>query len=192
MACLHYKAEITHNEKTIEKMYVAQYYSYEQLRMYLRFVLGIVLAGVAILASLPMWLRAMMLLLSGWLISSADFPAQIRADRVCQARKGKLPVMQYDFYEDRISISGEGSMTAKYNKFEKLVEDSGYLYMFMSKDSVCMIDKATVSGASLEDFKAFLAEKTGVKWKYKKSMLAFNLYDIRDMFKQRKEEDRRL
>lgn len=192
MANLHYTAEISHNEKTIEKMFVAQYYSYEQLRMYLRFVLGIVLAAVAVLANIPMWLRALLLLFGGWLISSADFPAQIRADRVVETRKGIFPVMKYDFYEDRMSISGEGSMTAKYNRFQKLVEDRDYLYMFMAKDSVCMLDKSSLKGVSLEDFKSFVSEKTGVKWKYKKSMLAFNLYDIKDMLRQKKEEGRRL
>lgn len=192
MACLHYKAKIAHTEKTIEKMFVTQYYAYEQLRMYLRFILGIVLAAVAVLLTIPMWLRGMLLLAGGWLLSSADFPAQIRADRAVQARRGKLPVMEYDFYDDRMSISGEGSMNTKYNKFEKLIEDSDYLYLFMSKTSVCMIDKNTLTNVSLPDFKTFLSERTGIKWKFKKSMLAFNLYDIKDMLKNRKEEGRRL
>lgn len=192
MACLHYKAKIKHTEKTIEKMFVVQYYSYDQLRMYLRFIIGVVLAAVAILADIPMWLRGIMLLAGGWLVSSADFPAQIRADRALEARRGILPVMEYDFYEDRMSISGEGSMNVKYNKFEKLVEDSDYLYMFMSKSSVCMVDKQTLTGTDLASFKDFLANRTGIKWKYKKSLLAFNLYDIKDMLKQKKEEGRRL
>ena len=187
MSAVHYKAEIAHNEKTIEKMFVAQYYTYDQFRMYTRFIIGIAFAAVAVLATLPMWARGLLLLAGGWLISSAEFPAQVRADRAVEARKGVLPVMKYDFYDDRMSISGEGSMTAKYNRFEKLVEEDGYLYMFMSKSSVCMIDRSTISGIEPDDLKDFIAKKTGHVWQRKKSLLSFNLYDIKEMLRQRKE-----
>ncbi len=173
-----YRAHISHSEKTVELLYKMQYYVYEKLRMLLRMVIGFLLVLAAALAALPTWAKAVLLLLGAWLLVSRDFPAAVRADRALSARKAALPDMDYTFYSDRIHLTGEGSMDIPYGKITVLAEDAGYLYLFVSRSSVCMLERASLGGAEAE-FRKFLAGKTGLEWRMEKSFLSMSIYDLR-------------
>jgi hypothetical protein len=174
-----YRAEIRHTEKTVEQLYKMQYYVYEKPRMILRALIGFALVVAAVASALPTWGKALLLLLGAWLLVSRDFPAAVRADRALSERKAKLPNMNYSFGPDKLHLSGEGSMDISYKKFTKLVEDRQYLYLFESRNSVCMMDKESVKPADLMGFAAFLEKKTGLKWQAEKSFLSMSIYDIR-------------
>lgn len=178
-----YRGKIDHTKKTIELMFTAQRNTYDKLRVLLRLIIGAGLAVAALTVALPMWARTLLLLFGGWLLASKDFPSQTRADRTMDARGGSLPCMSYTFFENRMDLSGEGSMSVGYKKIDRLVEDDGYLYVFMSRDSVCMIDRSTVEPGGADELKKFLEGKTGLKWRREKSLLSMNLYDIRQLIK---------
>lgn len=185
MASPVYRGKIEHNEKTIMQLYKTQYHTYDQIRMFTRLLIGIALVFVAAFVSLPVWARGIILLLGAWLIVSLDFPSQVRADKVIETRHGSLPKMHYEFFDDSMKLSGEGSMSIAYKKFSRLVQDSEYLYIFMSRDSVCMIDRSTVKPDSDEALMRFVSEKTGIEWKKEQALLSMNFYDIRRMFSER-------
>ncbi|MBQ6773833.1 MAG: YcxB family protein [Synergistaceae bacterium] len=179
---MHYTALINHNEKTINRLYKTQYYTFDKTRIILRFVTGLALIIICVASSMPMWIKALLLLIGAWLVSSPDFPAQVMADKVLSTRKNNLPVMNYEFHEDYITLSGEGSMNIEYKRFKILLEDSEYYYMFMNKDSACMIDKGTLTPHELDKFAAFIETKTGLTFRHEKSLLAMNLQDLRKIF----------
>ena len=179
MAEILYRAEIRHTEKTVEQLYKMQYYVYEKPRMILRALIGFALVVAAVVSALPTWGKALLLLLGAWLLVSRDFPAAVRADRALSERKAKLPNMNYSFGPDKLHLSGEGSMDIPYKKFTKLVEDRQYLYLFESRNSVCMMDKESIKPADIMGFAAFLEKKTGLKWQAEKSFLSMSIYDIR-------------
>lgn len=172
-----YTAYIYHDAKTIELLYKTQYYAYEKLRIIFRFIAGFALIAAALLLSLPLWARGILLLIGTWLVSSTDFPAQVRADKVIQARGGKFPEMHYDFHDEYFTVSGEGSMNIAYSKVSRLIHDSGYMYIFMSRDSVCMIDIKTLDDTNA--FMNFIESVTGHHWNKIKSLLSLTLYDIK-------------
>ncbi len=178
MSSIRYSAAITHTSKTIHALFRTQYYSYSKLRILLRFILGFILACSAVMLSLPVWAKGILIASGAWLIVSQDFPAQVRADRVLQARGGKLPVMRYAFGDDGLNVSGEGSMDIPYAKISRLIHDSEYLYLFIMKDSVCMMDRPENSG----EFMKFIAEKTGLEWQTVKSVFAMNIDDLKEIF----------
>jgi len=64
--------------------------------------------------------------------------------------------------------------------------DKYYLYIIMSKDSICMIDKITVKPQSEKELKEFLANKTKLDWLNEKSFLLMNLADVILIFRNRK------
>ena len=179
MAAPKYRAKIDHTEKTILRLYKTQFYCYSKLYLLIRALIGFVLILIAAAVTMPTWLRAVLLLLGAWLVVSVDFPSQVRADRALQERKAALPSMRYEFFDDRLKLSGEGSMDIPYKKLTRLVRDEAYLYLFLSRDSVCMLDCATLKPEGTEDFMQFIAEKTGLNWQQRKSFLALNFYDIR-------------
>ena len=185
MAGYQFSAKIEHTEKTIESLYRAQYHAYEKSKMLLWMAIGFALIFTAAFSSFPTWARAIILLFGAWFVVSIDIPSQVRADRALEARKADLPKMEYEFHKDQMRISGEGSMSIPDKKIEKLTEDQFYLYIFMSKDSMCMIDKNTVKPKSVDELKEFLATKTKLDWLNEKSLLAWNLADVILMLRNR-------
>ena len=99
---------------------------------------------------------------------SRDFPAAVRADRALSERKAKLLNMNYAFGPDKLHLR-EGSMDIPYKKFTKLVEYRQYLYLFESRNSVCMMDKESIKPADIMGFAAFLEKKNWLKWQAEKS-----------------------
>ena len=183
MADYLYRAKITHTEKTVEQLYKMQYYVYEKPRMILRALIGFALVAAAVALTVPTWGKALMILFGAWLLVSRDFPAAVRADRALSERKAKLPDMSYGFGPDKVHLSGEGSMDLPYKKFTRLVEDARYLYLFVSRNSVCMMEKDSVKPDDIMAFAKFMEEKTGLKWRAEKSFLSMSIYDLRQAFK---------
>lgn len=188
MAGAQFTGRIDHTEKTITSLYRAQYHAYEKPQMLVWMGVGFVMILIAALSSLPIWARGILLLIGAWMVVSMDFPGQVRADRAVSARHGSLPSMEYAFHKDQMQLSGEGSMSIPYKKIQRLAEDADYFYIFMGKDSICMMEKGSVKPKSPDDFKAFLAQKTGLDWQNEKSLLALNLADVILMFRNRKSE----
>lgn len=186
MAGCQFTAKIEHTEKTIESLYRAQYHAFEKPQMLAWMAVGFILIFVAAFSSFSAWLRAFLLLIGAWVVVSMDFPALVRADRAVEARRGSLPKMDYEFHKDQMKLSGEGSMSIPYKKIVKLTEDKYYLYIIMSKDSICMIDKNTVRPQSEKELKEFLANKTKLDWLNEKSFLLMNLADVILIFRNRK------
>lgn len=187
MADRRFHGGIKHTEHTVEQLYKTQYYTYEKPRILIRLGIGLALAVGALTAAIPTWSRAVLLLLGCWFMASRDFPSQIRADRAMQARKAALPDMEYDFSEDHVYVTGEGSMNIKYKKFTRLVQDEKYLYLFLEKDSLCMLEKESLRSAGAENFMAFIEEKTGLSWRREKSLLSMNLWDVKQLIKDHKQ-----
>ncbi len=185
MAAERYTARIDHTEKTINALFRAEYHAFEQRRMLFRFLLGLGLILAAFLVPMPKWVKAILLLLGAWFAASLDFPSQIRADRTIEARHGVLPGMRYEFHPDRVVLTGEGSMTIPYGKFTRLMQDRDYLYLFISRDSVCMLERASLKPQPPETFMRFIEEKTGLNWRREFSYFSLNLADILQILRDR-------
>ncbi len=182
MSSCFYRANIEHDSKTIQDLYRTNYYTYYKSRIILRFCAGLFMIIICVAANLALWAKGLLLLVGAWLVSTPDFPAQMMADKVLQSRK-KFPVMKYEFLDEFINISGEGSMKIYYKNLQKLIHDEENYYIFTSRDSVCMINKASLAPPELENFQDFISAKTGLKWQQNKFFLAMNLSDLREIFR---------
>ena len=178
-----FAAKIEHTRKTLTRLFRVQYYTFEKTRIAVRFCAGIVLIFGAVAVPLPVWARVLLLLPGTWLAVSTDFPAQVQADKVVSARKGSLPVMSYEFFDDHVKISGEGAMNLSYKKFARLIHDDAYCYLLISRESICMMEKPENS----EEFMKFIQTRTGLTWQKEKSFLAMNLQDLKDIFARPKQ-----
>jgi hypothetical protein len=177
---------IQHTETTIQRLYRTNYYTYDTKRMLARMLLGAVLVVVPFLVSIPQVLRVVMLLFGCWLLVSKDFPPSVQADRALEARKNSLPLNICHFFESDVLLEGEGSMHIPYQRFQRLVEDEAYLYLFLGRKSMCMVEKATVSGGQAEELKDFVAKKTGLRWERNRSLLSMNLSELYQAWKVRR------
>lgn len=174
---------IEHDQDTIRRLFKAEYDTYEMKKVIVRFLAGAVLAGAGLMGGFPMIVQGILLMVGCWLIVSRDFPAKCRADRTLENRKTALPKITAVFYEDHVELNGEGRMKLDYGKFQHLVEEKGYYFLFLQRGSACMIDGKTLKPADAEKFKTFVAEKTGLEWKETTSWLNMSLMDLLQMLK---------
>lgn len=181
-----FSAKIEHTEETIQLLYQTEYHTYDKMKMLTRVAIGVVMVILGLTVDMSMILRGLLMAFGCWFLISQDFPAVSKADRAVQARNGVLPVMEYEFHEKNVLLSGEGSMTIRYDKFQRLVKSDKYLYLFLGKGSVCMIDKETVKPWLVDDFMAFMEDKTGKQWMRDKPLLAWNIKDVVGAAKDRR------
>lgn len=183
-----FRGKIRHTEKTVEQLYKTEYRVYEKARILVRLLLGLVLVLAAAFVELPTWARVLMLAFGAWLLASGDFPAQIRADRALENRTAELPDMDYVFYNDRLEVSGEGSMTIRYKQITRLVQDDAYLYLILARDSICMLERERITPKGDGEFMQFLEQKTHLTWRRERGFLSMTLWDLRQMLRERKEK----
>jgi hypothetical protein len=181
-----YHGQISHNERTIKLMFKMAYHIYEKKRILIRVCIGVVLIMASVLVAFPRYVQAILMMLGTWKLTARDFPATIRAQRTIETRKGTFPVMTYTFTDKGIVLQGEGTTNLQYNQFQYLVEDNKYLYLFLGKQSVCMIDKATITPSSIKQLMFYVEKKTGLKWTRNKSFFNMNLDDFLQYIQTRK------
>lgn len=174
---------IQHTEATLQRLFKTEYRTYHQPRILIQLAVGFVMAALALTVEMDRILQAFLLLIGCLLMIGRDFPASVRADKAVDDRRGKLPENVCSFFGSSLELSGEGSMRLKYDRFQRLVEDNEYLYLFLGSRSVCMIDKTTIKGGSSEELKAFVAERTGLIWRQNRSFFTMNLADLRQMLR---------
>lgn len=170
---------VQHTEETLQRLFKTEYRTYHQLRILSQLAVGFALAALALTVEMSRPLQAVLLLAGCLIMVSGDLPASLRADKAVDDRKGKLPKNVCVFYANSMELSGEGTMRLEYGKFQRLVEDDRYLYLFLGRRSVCMVDKSAVEGGSAEELKEFVAQRTGLTWRRGRSFLSMNLADLR-------------
>lgn len=182
-----FTGKIQHTGETIRLLYKTEYHTYEKMRLLTRVVIGAVLIVLAVVAGLPIAAQAILLMIGCWLLVSRDFPSASKADKVTEARHGQFPVMTYTFTDGDVRLEGEGAMELQYSQFQRLIEDDKYLYLFLGKDSACMVDRATVEPGPPEKLMEHVEEKTGLQWGRDKSLLSMNLRDLWQAVKDRRQ-----
>lgn len=171
-----YTCGITHTAHTIEQMFCTQYDQFRKKQEYLIFAVGILFVALSILLPVSRPIRIFLLAIGGWIMVSRNLPAVIRASDSVQKRKS-LPIYRYDFYEDHMRMSGEGSMCLEYRDIIRLVEEKRYYYLFTGPSTVMMLDRKEL-GEEDEGFRKFLEDKTGKKFCRAHSILMVTLQDL--------------
>lgn len=176
-----FRASIAHTDKTVRELYKTQYFCFDKTRIVARFIAGFIAILAAVIFEISLAFKGILLLIGAWFVSTPDFPSQVRAEKNLAARKNSLPVLTYEFFDDFVKLSGEGTCEIDYRKIKILLQDTNYFYLFLSKNSACMIDKSTLE--KLDDFMIFIEKKTNCKWHTQKSFFSMNFQDLIHSFK---------
>lgn len=184
-----YTGKIKYSEESIRQLYKVTYHVYHVKRLILRMLIGAFMAAAGILLSVPTIVQVILIMAGCWLMVSKDFAARCAADDALDVRKKRsqpLPQMTTVFFDDHVELQAERSMRLDYKRFERLAEDESCFYLFLGKDSVCMIEKDSLYPQGAEEFRQFVADRTQKEWQEIKSWLFMSLYEIIKMFKRSK------
>ena len=174
-----YTARMEHNKETITRLSVTQYSIFEFGKKLIRIVTALGLIIYGLYADQSMVTPMICLILGCMLIANFNLRAKVRAGKVIASMNGRFPFTRYRFSPTEILLdAGEGGdgepQRIAYSSLIRLVEDEGYLYLYISRLSAYMIDKTTVApdAASL---KALIGKQTGFKWTRPTSFFNFSL-----------------
>lgn len=188
-----YSAGIKHDKSSVISLFVTEFRLYDKKIILFRLFFGAILVMSAIILSLPTPVRGIMIAAGAWFISSTDFPAGLRADENIRKFRGNFPNFKYEFNNSFFTVIGRKSMNIDYSKIEHLVSDKDFVYIFMGKDNAIMLKKSELKSFLkeskndvFESFQNFLEEKTAKKFEVSKSLISLNLFDLLDIFKNRK------
>lgn len=180
-----YEGKITYNKDTLYRLFRATDNVYHMRRIILRFLIGIVVAVLGAMASIPMILKVILMMAGCWLAASRDFSARNRVDVTLEKRKAALPEMTCTFYEEHIWLEGEGSMRIPYEKIDRLFFDPEYYFLFLSGESACMISRESLGEDKCSEFQKFVQEKTKKEWQEYKSFFQMNIQDLKLAFSKK-------
>lgn len=172
-------------------MFKVQYYTYQTLRVILRGVIGVTFVGLALVFNnIDMRLQSLLIMIGAWLLVSKDFKSKLSAEKSLQEREYELPQMNYEFLDKKFLVDGEGSMIVEYTKIKRLVEDKEYMYIFLGKTAIFMLNKEDINNNNnnnLENLKLSISEKSGLAWESLNSILFINFQRFKRAFSDLKE-----
>lgn len=171
-------ASMRHTEQTLRQLSITQYNTFCFGRRAVQAVCGLILIGLGISGGNAV-LSVLCLFAGCWLCMNTDTPAKVRAGKVIEGMHGRFPFTRYRFNPAEILLDagedGDGEpQRIAYSSLIRLVEDEGYLYLYISRLSAYMIDKATVA-PDVASLKALIGRQTGLKWTRPTSFLNFSL-----------------
>lgn len=172
-----FTASMVHNKDTIIKLSVTQYNCFEFKSKLIRIVIAIALIVYGLYADQSMYTPMICLILGCILIANVNLRPRVRASKLIEQIGGHFPRSSYSFTDTGFSDGGK-EKALPYSQLIKLVEDHRYIYLYVSSQSAYMVDKDTIKGGTVDDFKAYLAGKTKLKWTRPVSLLTFGIKDI--------------
>ena len=180
-----FRARVTFNEKTIQRVFKVEYFTYDKLKVILRAIVGFLFIAMAFLVEMHLALMVLCLLIGCWLFIALDFPSKVRAEGVIQARKGAVNTISMKFYDSSIEVVEEKRFY-NYSEIDRLIADKDFLFIFYSRQKALMVDTSTLQPSNISDFRNLIAEKSGKRWRMN-SILLMNFKDLKQAIKDFRE-----
>ena len=182
-----YQGRIDHTEDSIQALFQAQYNTYRLGWVILTAAAGVALAAAGLFAPVGHLAQGLLILAGCMLFVGRDFPAIVRAEKVIEARGGRLPAASVTFCAGHMELE-EGGMKKKlrYDQLDRILQDRKFLYLFFGPDSAVMVERASVTPGSAQDVMDLVASRSGKQWEAPFSLLTFNIRDLVRIWDNRK------
>lgn len=139
-------ASMQHTPETIQRLSFMQYQNFGFAQKIFLALLSclLVITGIREWSQLPV-LSILCLFAGCWMFSSFKVYPMYRAKKICQSFHDNYPFTRYEFRKDHFTFYGDsGKEIVPYARLIRLVEDSSYLYLYISRQSAFMIDLQTL------------------------------------------------
>ena len=171
-----YTAGMVHNEKSIRRLAILQYDLFQPYRKYVILLAGFAMILFGFFGGLNLQGAGVCVFLGCLCLWFSKAPAQVTANRMVEAIRGKYPHTELYFREDEVAVTdGKDWFYMPYGMIQRVVQDKEYYYLWLTRATSYMIDKSTVAPADLKAFQKFLEEKTGLLAENPPTLLRFNL-----------------
>ena len=174
-----YTCRTAFTENAVRLMFKTEYFTYEKKLLVMRCGFAAVLLIAGVMPVLPTPARIFCLLVGVWLIVAMDFPSKVRAEGVIQQQNGQVGQVDLVFTDREIQV--EQKQRIAYDQVDRLIEDDAYFFIFQSKQTAVMVEKAHLLPHDPEGFKRMIEEKTGKAFARNANLLSMNLFDLMNL-----------
>ena len=187
-----YTAAMEHNEKSIRRLAILQYDLFQPYRKYVILLVGFAMILFGLFGGLNLQGAGVCVFLGCVCMWFCRMPAQITANRMVEAIGGKYPRSELYFREEEVAVTdGKKWFSMPYGMIQRIIEDKEFYYLWLTRATSYMIDKATLEPADQKAFKAFLEGKTGILSEAPPSLMRFNIGTVIRRVKNRKTKKNR-
>ena len=172
-----YRAKMHHNATTIKKLIQTGYDVFQFRRKLINAAIAMGLILYGLYADQSMITPIIALFVGCVMLANINAYPRAQAKQVLAMMGDDYPKSDYHFREREFEFNAEAD-PIPYKSIIRLVEDREYLYLYVSKQSAYMVDKATISQGKSMDLKDFLAIETGLKWTRPANLLNFRLRNL--------------
>lgn len=164
---VHYTVNMTHSEKTFQRLARMQYDLFEQKNRMSRSAISLVCMAAGVL-NFQQWWGALLIVYASYLTSSTYAAADHTARKLTRGIKDSgmaFPASRFEFQDHAMNIIALPENVSSGDPFPygdvlKLGEDDEYFYLFRNQHGGYMVPKAEL-GPEEDDFRAFMEGKTG-------------------------------
>ena len=182
-----YTAGMVHNEKSIRRLAILQYDLFQPYRKYVILLAGFAMILFGFFGGLNLQGAGVCVFLGCLCLWFSKAPAQVTANRMVEAIRGKYPHTELYFREEEVAVTdGKDWFYMPYGMIQRVIEDKEYYYLWLTRATSYMIDKSTVAPADQKAFKAFLEAQTGLLTEAPPTLLRFNMGALRRRVKNAK------
>ncbi|MBR4394260.1 MAG: YcxB family protein [Oscillospiraceae bacterium] len=174
-----YHASIVYNPYTLRQLSnsISATFHSGLKAIYLAICFGLLCAGAKIGLQTPRGVA--LICIACFLLPTARAIDKNRAEQMIKRMNGKTLTVDYTFEDEQFWCEAPGEKNSfSYDSIARMVEAPEFLYLFPNANQAYMIDRTTLTGGDMDDFKAFLAEKVGLEWTKPTSFLTLNLRQL--------------
>ena len=172
-----YRAKMKHDANTIRKLIQTGYDTFQFKRKLLNTVIAFGLILFGLYADQTMFMPWIALFAGCVMLANINIIPKGQARDVLKQMGGKFPKSDYSFYEKEFKFYDKGE-PIPYKRLIRLIEDRQYMYLYVEEQSGYMVDKGTVTGGTVSDFKTYLEIETGLKFSRPASLFSFRITDL--------------
>lgn len=178
----HYRASIFYSEETVKVLDATLQKTFHFWRSYVLLAVCVFLLGIGVrldIRTTPGLITILVGCLLAPYAAGYTFPSAAARSSL-EFMKGKKFLMEYSFNAaDFVCTVGKSNTTYKYTDIIRLIEHKEFLYLCISQNQACMLERISISPHDEANFKAFIADKVGLAWTRRPSLLALSFRTLR-------------
>lgn len=130
--------------------------------------------------------RGIILIAAGCiLLPLSNYSVRRKARDEAEALGGKRKLVRYQFDDQKVIANiGQSGEEIQYDQIHSLKEDDNGYYLFYGRTGAIYVSRHSLKNAGSENFRVFIEERTGRKFKKPGSILTFNIHDLISLFRK--------
>ena len=130
--------------------------------------------------------RGIILIAAGCiLLPLSNYSVRRKARDEAEALGGKRKLVRYQFDDQKVIANiGQSGEEIQYDQIHSLKEDDNGYYLFYGRTGTIYVSRHSLKNAGSENFRVFIEERTGRKFKKPGSILTFNIHDLISLFRK--------